>query len=63
MSKPPFAPLDLAAPRVTLTPTANGGFLATAPEPLRPHDPSLGRLFKAAVAAAPDRTFLAERAA
>lgn len=63
MSKPPFAALDLAPPRIALTPTANGGFLATAPDPLGPHDPSLGRLFKAAVAAAPDRTFLAERAA
>lgn len=61
MSKPPFAPLDLAPARVTLTPTADGGFLAAAPDPLGAYDPSLGRLFKAAVAAAPERIFLAER--
>lgn len=61
MTKPPFAPLDLAPPRVTLTPLAGGGFLAASPESLADHDPSAGRLFKAAVAAAPDRVFLAER--
>ncbi len=61
MTKPPFAPLALASARVTLTPRADGGFLATSPVPLAPHDASVGRLFKAAVTAAPDRIFLAER--
>lgn len=61
MTKPAFAPLDLAPPRVVLQAAADGGFLVSAPDPLAPHDPSVGRLFKAAVATAPDRVFLAER--
>jgi feruloyl-CoA synthase len=40
----------------------DGSLLLRARAPLAPYDPSLGRMFRAAVAAQPDRVFLAERA-
>jgi feruloyl-CoA synthase len=51
-----FAPVDLAT-----GPAAGGGFRLSARAPLAPYDPSLGRMFRAAVEAQPDRVFLAER--
>jgi feruloyl-CoA synthase len=42
---------------------ADGSMVLRAAAPLGPYDPSLARLFRAAVAVAPDRVFLAERAA
>ena len=62
MSHPPahrpiaFAPVDLTSESIP-----GGGFRLSARTPLAPHDPSLGRMFRAAVAAEPDRVFLAER--
>jgi feruloyl-CoA synthase len=52
-----FAPVDL-----TSEPTVGGGLRLSARMPLSLHDPSLGRMFRAAVQAQPDRVFLAERA-
>jgi feruloyl-CoA synthase len=62
MSHPPhrpiaFAPVDLASDAIP-----GGGFRLSARTALSPHDPSLGRMFRAAVEAQPDRVFLAERA-
>src|SRR5215475_2476687 len=51
-----FAPVDIACDAI------GGGFRLSARTPLAPHDPSLGRLFRATVEAQPDRVFLAERA-
>ena len=51
-----FAPADIACDAVD-----SGGFRLSARTPLAPHDPSLGRMFRAAVEAQPDRVFLAER--
>jgi feruloyl-CoA synthase len=50
-----FAPVDIACDAV------GGGFRLSARTPLAPHDPSLGRMFRAAVEAQPGRVFLAER--
>jgi feruloyl-CoA synthase len=52
-----FSPVDIACDAVD-----GGGFRLSARMPLGPHDPSLGRMFRAAVEAQPDRVFLAERA-
>jgi feruloyl-CoA synthase len=62
MAEPPpyrpiaFAPVDIACDAVP-----GGGFRLRSRTPLGPHDPSLGRMFRAAVEAQPDRVFLAER--
>jgi feruloyl-CoA synthase len=53
-----FAPVDIACDA-----TPDGGYRLRSRTPLAPHAPSLGGMFRAAVAAQPDRTFLAERAA
>jgi feruloyl-CoA synthase len=50
-----FAPVDIVCDAV------DGGFRLSARTPLAPHDPGLGRMFRAAVDKAPDRVFLAER--
>jgi feruloyl-CoA synthase len=52
-----FAPVDIACDAID-----GGGFRLAARTPLAPHDPGLGRLFRLAVEAQPDRVFLAERA-
>jgi feruloyl-CoA synthase len=51
-----FAPVDIACDEVP-----GGGFRLRSRTPLGPHDPSLGRMFRAAVEVQPDRVFLAER--
>jgi feruloyl-CoA synthase len=51
-----FAPVDVACDAM-----AGGGFRLSARTPLAPHNPGLGRMFRAAVEAQPDRVFLAER--
>jgi feruloyl-CoA synthase len=51
-----FAPVDIRCDTID-----GGGFRLAARTPLAAHDPGLGRLFRAAVEAAPDRVFLAER--
>ncbi|MBO0753489.1 MAG: feruloyl-CoA synthase, partial [Bradyrhizobiaceae bacterium] len=50
-----FAPVDIVCER------RGGGFRMVSQTPLAPYDPGLGRIFRAAVAAAPARVFLAER--
>jgi feruloyl-CoA synthase len=51
-----FAPVDVACGAM-----AAGGYRLRANTPLGVYDPSLARMFRAAVAAQPDRVFLAER--
>jgi feruloyl-CoA synthase len=51
-----FAPVDIVCDAVP-----GGGFRLHSRTPLGPHDPSLGRMFRTAVEAQPDRAFLAER--
>jgi feruloyl-CoA synthase len=51
-----FAPVDIASDAI-----AGGGFRLSARTPLAPHDPNLGRLFRASAEARPNRVFLAER--
>src|SRR6266566_4880583 len=61
--RPPFRPIAYMAPDIRSERAADGSLLIRSATPLAPHDPSLARLFRAAVAAQPARTFLAERAA
>ncbi len=58
---PPYRPIAFAPVDIACDATGGGGFRLSARTPLSPHDPGLGRLFRAAVQAAPDRVFLAER--
>jgi len=51
-----FGPVDIACDAIP-----GGGYRLRSRSPLAPHDPSLGRMFRAAVEAQPDRVFLAER--
>jgi feruloyl-CoA synthase len=56
-------PIAYATPRVVREDRPDGAMVLRAAAPLGAYDPSLARLFRAAVEAAPTRTFLAERAA
>src|SRR5215472_2235713 len=58
----PVRPISFAAADVIREPRPDGEIVLRATAPLQPFEPSLARLFRAAVEAAPDRTFLAERA-
>jgi feruloyl-CoA synthase len=60
--RPPFRPIAYAPLDVRAERAADGSLLIRSATPLAPHDPSLARMFRAAVAAQPARTFLAERA-
>jgi feruloyl-CoA synthase len=62
MSHPPHRPIAFAPVDIASDALAGGGFRLSARASLAPHDPSLGRMFRAAVEAQPDRVFLAERA-
>jgi feruloyl-CoA synthase len=62
-STAPIRPIAYAEARVIREDRPGGAMVLRAAAPLGAYDPSLARLFRAAVAAAPDRTFLAERAA
>jgi feruloyl-CoA synthase len=57
----PLRAIHYAAPSVLREAHADGTQVLRAAAPLAPYDPSLARLFRAAVEAAPGRTFLAER--
>jgi feruloyl-CoA synthase len=57
----PHRPIAFAPARVAHEADANGIIRLTSGQALEPYDPSLARLFRAAVAAQPDRLFLAER--
>jgi feruloyl-CoA synthase len=60
---PAFHPIAFATPQVDCARGDDGSLRLTARRPLGAHDTSLARMFRAAVAAAPDRLFLAEREA
>jgi feruloyl-CoA synthase len=60
--KPPFRPIAYAPVDIRAERAADGSLLIRSATPLKLHDPSLARLFRAAAAAQPARTFLAERA-
>src|SRR5215212_2304141 len=57
----PHRPITFAPARARRATDPDGTIRITCPEPLAPYDPSLARLFRAAVEAQPTRTFLQER--
>jgi feruloyl-CoA synthase len=59
----PLRPIALARPDVVCETVADGSMRMRSRTPLAPHDPSLARLFRAAVERNPSGVFLAERAA
>ena len=59
--QPPCRPIDFAPVDIACDTGPGGGFRLHSRTPLRPHDPSLGRMFRASVEVQPDRVFLAER--
>jgi feruloyl-CoA synthase len=61
-ARAPLRPIAYARPATTVTPLSGGALLLRAAAPLEAHETNLGRMFRAAVEAAPRRTFLAERA-
>jgi feruloyl-CoA synthase len=60
-TRPPIRPIAYAAPNIACERAADGIVYMRSREPLKPYEPSLARLFRAAVEAQPDRIFLAER--
>src|SRR5690242_18425074 len=58
----PARPIAFAKPSVIRELRPDGAVVLRAAAPLEPYDPSLARLFRAAVEIAPGRIFLAERA-
>src|SRR5258708_4641547 len=59
---PPYRPIAFGPVDIACDAVSGGGFRLRSRLPLAPHDSSLSRMFRAAVEAAPDRAFLAERA-
>ncbi len=59
--KAPFRPIAYAPARVRRESAPDGSIRLYSADALRSYDPNLARLFRAAVDAAPGRTFLAER--
>jgi feruloyl-CoA synthase len=57
----PYRPIEYAPVDIACDAMSGGGYRLRARTPLAPYDPSLARMFRAAVEAAPDRVFLAER--
>src|SRR5262249_2150722 len=57
----PLRPIAYARPRIVCEPGRHGALLCRPSEPLAPCDPSLARLFRAAVERNPGGLFLAER--
>src|SRR3954465_4254354 len=60
-SHSPLRPIDFAPPDIFCEHRADGSQILRSRHPLGAHEPSLAALFRAAVAAAPARVFLAER--
>ena len=58
---PPYRPIDFGPVDIACDALPGGGYRLRSRSPLAPYDPSLGRMFRAAVEARPDRVFLAER--
>jgi feruloyl-CoA synthase len=61
LSRPSWKPLNLALPAVAARPLAGGGMVLRSRQELLPYPRCLGELLRHWAAAAPDRTFLAER--
>lgn len=61
--KPPFLPLDLAAPRIRRTDHPDGSFILESEMLLETHPDHLGLVLQQQAAAQPDGLFLAEREA
>ena len=59
----PLRPIAYGTPRIVTERTPDGTLRCRSAEPLAPHDPSLARLFRAAVERNPAGLFLAEREA
>ncbi len=57
----PHRAIDFGAVDLDCEALPDGGFRMRSRTPLAAHDPSLARMFRAAVERAPDRVFLAER--
>ncbi len=57
----PVRQIAYAAPRIVCEERRDGSLRCRSSEALAPHDPSLARMFRAAVARNPDGLFLAER--
>ena len=57
----PVRPIAYAAPHIACERGADGALRCRSRDALAPHDPSLARLFRAAVERKPDGLFLAER--
>ena len=57
----PLRPIAYGAPRIVWEKSADGSLRCRSTEALASHDPSLARLFRAAVERNPDGLFLAER--
>src|SRR5689334_8409358 len=58
----PHRPIAYAQPRAVQSIDPDGTIRLSCPTPLGAHDPSLARLFRAAVEAQPGRVFLQQRA-
>src|SRR5512132_18713 len=58
---PPIRPIAYGTPDIAWEREPDGVFRMRSRTPLAPYEPSLARLFRAAVEAAPARVFLAER--
>jgi feruloyl-CoA synthase len=58
----PYRAIDFGAVDLDCEALPDGSFRLRSRTPIGAHDPSLARMFRAAVEKAPDRTFLAERA-
>src|SRR5579864_1609640 len=60
-ARPPRGPLGLAPVAVTVRRLPGGGMVLASRQALHPYPRCLGELLRTWAAAAPDRTFLAER--
>jgi feruloyl-CoA synthase len=63
MTKPPFADIRFAAPRVDVTSLPDGSMILRSPQRLEPYCRNLGDMLEHWGAETPDAVFLAERAA
>ena len=59
----PYRPIMFAPAQIRRTDDPHGTIRLSCPTPIGAYDPSLARLFRAAVEAQPGRVFLAERTA
>src|SRR5438309_8700746 len=62
MTKPPFADIRFAAPRVDVTTLADGGMVLRSPQRLEPYCRNLGDMLEHWGVETPEAIFLAERA-